>query len=304
MPRLSPLILASALLLSLWGATDAWAEATAPPPPPGAPPSTVSPAPARAAPARLAPELSPAVQALQAERFIEAQVHLQRYVQTFGMNGDAEFIQGLILHTQRLYSPAKPHLLKAIELKPDYPVIHHFLGYCLYNLGELPEARRAFETHLRADPNEGDSHFGIGLIDLEEGRLDDARARFITSIELNEQAAAKDPRKRSRAREIAKGHARIADIDMMQDRWVEARAELLLATSQWPDHYEAWHKLAMVQERLGDKQAAEQARKMHEQVKQRIRPDRPVTSSNPPPPTAPTPQPSPNSPPTPPESDS
>jgi tetratricopeptide (TPR) repeat protein len=224
----------------------------------------------------LAPELTPAILALQAERFAEAEVHLKRYVHGNGVDGDAEFIQGLIYHRQRLYGPAKPHLLKAIELRPDYPVINHFLGYCLYNLGELPEARAAFEKHLSFDPNEGDSHFGIGLIDLEEGRLDEARARFLTSIELHQRAIAGAPQKATRLREIAKAHARIADVYMLQDRWIEARDQLLLATKQWPDHYEAWHKLATVQERLGDKQAAEQARQMHETVRDRIRPSAPV----------------------------
>jgi tetratricopeptide (TPR) repeat protein len=179
---------------------------------------------------------------------------------------------GLIQHEQQRYELAKPHFARSIELDPTYPAVYHFQGYCLSNLGELEAARSSFEKHLEFAPDEADTHFGIGLIDLEEDRVEDAERRFRRAIDLNEQARQRDPANRGAVRDLAKSRARLADVHLRRAELLQAKHELTLAVSLWPDHYEAWHKLHDVLVRLNEPQAAEDALRMHDLVKQRLRP--------------------------------
>ncbi len=156
-----------------------------------------------------------------------------------------------------------------MELAPEYHPTYHFRGWCLYWLGETGPARAAFKEHLRHAPTEGDSHFGLGVIDLDEDRLDDAERRFRRAIELQ----AGNPR---RGKDVSKAHARLADIHIRRDDLPAARAELIAATGLWPEHYAAFYKLSRVLRRLGEDEAADEAFESYRIWQKRVRQKRGV----------------------------
>lgn len=219
-------------------------------------------------------------------RFDEARFRAQDQMNRFGENGKARFILGLSHHKQKRYDLARPQFERAIELEPGYTATYNFYGYCLFYLGELDGARKAFMTHLSHMPDWADTYFGLGLIDLEEDRLDDAQMRFMKAIELNEAELAKKPAKQDLKADLAKAHTRLAEVHLWRDDLEKAKAELVTATQLWPDAYEAWAKLHRVLKRLGEDEAAEAALKNHDAALQRVRPRSAV-------PATPTPSPSP-----------
>lgn len=181
----------------------------------------------------------------------DARDRLAGYLAGHPDDGRAEFLLGLTYHREKRYGLARPHFETAARLDPGYHPTYHFLGWCLYYLGEPEAARRAFERHLELE-EEGDSHYALGLIAFDADRLDEAERRYRRAIELQEG-------NRGRVAEVAKAHARLADVHLRRDELEQARAELEFATGMWPQHYAAFYKLSMVLARLGEQEAAQRA---------------------------------------------
>lgn len=205
---------------------------------------------------KLSADLQPIADLIGQQQVEPARALLARYREAHPLDGQAEFLLGLTYHREKRYGLARPHFERALKLAPDYATIHHFLGWCLYNLGEAGAARRAFEAHLARAPGEGDSHFALGLIDLDENRLDDAEHRFLEAIRLQQDI----PR---RKREVSKAHARLADVYMVRGDLAAARLHLENSTRLWPEHYTAFYKLYRVLTRLGEDDAARAALEQH-----------------------------------------
>ncbi len=256
--------LAALSLVALLGCNQNPAPAGGVGPPPGAAPADGGAAPAPRA--TLSPELSSLFRLIGQGRTDRARPRLLTYLALDPQDGKAEFLLGLTYHREKRYSLARPHFDRAVDLSPEYHPAHHFRGWCLFYLGDMEAARRSFEEHLRYVPDEGDSHFALGLIDLDADRLDDAQRRFGEAIEL--QAA--NPR---RVRDVAKAHARLADVYVRRDRLEEAKSHLLTATGMYPDHYSAYFKLYRVLTRLGETEAAERALADYRISKARVRPE-------------------------------
>jgi tetratricopeptide (TPR) repeat protein len=216
---------------------------------PAKPEVVPAPTPPGTPPPALDPELTAIARLIGQQQTEAARDRLTPYLQQHAGDGRAEFLMGLSYHREKRYALARPRFERAVELAPDYHPAYHFLGWCLYYLGELTQARTAFEQHLAWMPDEGDSHFGLGLIELDEDRLDVAEQRFHRAIELQ----AGDPRG------LSKAHARLADVHIRRDDIEAARAELEIATGLWPQHYTAFYKLSRVLNRLGETEAAQRA---------------------------------------------
>ena len=108
----------------------------------------------------------------------------QSYVRKHPLDGRGHLTMGYAYHSQGNYRPALPYFEKALELSPEYYLTHHFLGESLFLLGEMEASRAQHEAHLAADPTEPSALYGIGLVDLEESRLDAAEARFRDALAL------------------------------------------------------------------------------------------------------------------------
>lgn len=193
---------------------------------------------------------------MRGERFGPAELALRTLQRERPADAQVEFFLGVAVQKQKRYSDAKPHFERVIAARQSFPevdYVFHFLGWCHYYLGELPQSRAAFEEHLRRVPAEADSVFGLGVVAYDDDRVDDAEAHFRAAIGMQ----ADDPKA---AREVAKAHARLGDVLVRLDRIDEAERELRAAVRLHPDHYEAWAKLARVLDRLGRPEEAKAAR--------------------------------------------
>lgn len=203
---------------------------------------------------------------LAAGKWSEAAALLERVVQRRPDDGRALLLLGSALHKQKQYARARPWLERAASLT-DYDRhegASYFLGWCLLNLGELDGAARAFERHLELRPEEGDAHFGLGLVSLERG--DDAAAlvHFGRAVDLGERAALEHPERRA---DVAKAHARIADVLLSRGDVEGARDRLQLALNLWPQQATVAYKLAEVLRELGDERGAEEVLRQAERLR-------------------------------------
>lgn len=193
---------------------------------------------------------------LRASRFEQAETALRVVLQEHPEDAQTLFLLGLSIHKQKRYAEALLLFQQALAVGRPFPELDYLFyvqGWCAYNLGDLPGARAAFEEHLRRVPNEADSVFGLGVIALDEDRLDDAERLLGRAIAMQAEA----PRAQ---RDVAKAHARMADVHLRRDNLAEARQSLRRALELYPDHYEAWAKLARVLERQGLSEEAAAAR--------------------------------------------
>lgn len=273
MVRMSPILVLIALSAASAGGCDrggnpagervdlpavetARADAEPPPPPP------------------LSPELEAIARLIAGGQNQTARTRLEAFVAQNPDDGQAAFLLGLTYHREKRYALAEPWFTAALRLEPGYYTTYHFLGWCLYYLGDMAGSRAAFERHLEFAPDEGDSHFALGLIALDEDRLDDAERRFRTAIELQRD----NP---GRRRDVSKAHARLADVYIRRDQVQEAKAELLLATELWPQHYTAFYKLSRVLNRLGENEAADEAFRQYKFWEERAEQRRGVPEQSP-----------------------
>ena len=101
------------------------------------------------------------------------------------------------------------------------------------------------------------------MTNKELGNLPEAQLYFERAIELQRGMP-------SRLREIAKAHARLGDVHLAFNRLDLARESYHQAVIRWPDHHEAWAKLARVLDRLDRPEQAERARKEHRNARLRM----------------------------------
>lgn len=205
-----------------------------------------------------------------AGQYDAAEALLEAVLEDHPGHGKAELTLGLCEHKRKHYARALPHFERVLARGPTFeghPTVHYWLGWCFYYLGEPAKARASFERHLEHDPDEGDSHFALGLLDLEEGALSAALGRFERSIELHR--AVEERGGPSRAADIAKAHARSADAHLLRDDLAAAKTALEQCVALHPAHYAAYYKLNEVLRRLGDHGGAQRALQLHELWKRR-----------------------------------
>jgi tetratricopeptide (TPR) repeat protein len=210
-------------------------------------------------------ELTQFFRMIEARKTGPARVRIVKYQKLHPDDGHAEFLFGLSYHREKRYRIAHEHFAAAVKMAPEYPLIYYFDAWALYYLGDLEAARAQFAIHLAYQPNTADSHFGVGLIDLDENRLDDAEARFRRAIELWRDKAGAE-------RDLAKAYTRLGDVFVQRDELDEARRLIEQAIGLWEDHYEAHYKLYRILLRLGETEAAQAALDRHNEIKQRLRP--------------------------------
>jgi Flp pilus assembly protein TadD len=174
------------------------------------------------------------------------------------------FLMGLAHHWDRHYTQAAGWLRRAEAASPPYPPAAHFLGWALYHAGRPDESRAAFERHLQMAPDEGDSHFGLGVLALERGDFDAAERFLQRAIALQQE----DP---SRAAGVAKALARLSEVREQRDGDRQAAAALLArAVAADQDLYEAHYQLARLLRHLGRMAAAEAAEAAGRAAEQRV----------------------------------
>jgi tetratricopeptide (TPR) repeat protein len=251
--RTTRLIARTIVLAALFGGGPARAQAPPPSPTPRAP--------------TLDRELNGAFRLIRAGRYAEARQAAEAYLAggSAAHPGQAQFILGLSYHRQRLYESAHAHFVRALELEPDYFTTRFFHGFTLLNLGRLDEARNELEAYLARGPEEAEAVFGLGLVALEQDRVDDAERSILRAIALV-QGQAGPAASPEESEDLGRYYARLGDVHLRSGDLAKARADLERSVELWPDHFEPWHKLAGVLRRLGDAAGADRAQSRSEEA--------------------------------------
>jgi tetratricopeptide (TPR) repeat protein len=82
-----------------------------------------------------------------------------------GGNAESSLNAGIIAFNQNKIAEAKPHLMKAIELKPDLAEAHYLLGMVLLNENKIPEAKKSLAEYLKLAPNGPNAALAKTIID-------------------------------------------------------------------------------------------------------------------------------------------
>jgi tetratricopeptide (TPR) repeat protein len=198
--------------------------------------------------------------------FAEAEVVLATWSAERPDDARLRFLLGLAIQKQRRYDRARELLESSIAGDADFPErthADHFLGWCLYYLGEPEASAASFRRHLDRVPDEPDSTFALGLIALDAGDLDEAERRLARAIELQSGSGANP-------RDLAKALARLGDVRDQRDLQAEAEELYMRSLARYPNSVEVWEKLARVRDRLGKGREAESARNEAERAKARL----------------------------------
>lgn len=209
-------------------------------------------------------ELMRSLRLIREKQFERARGKIEPLVAAYPEWSRAWLMLAMTYHEEQRYSMARPLFAKALSLDPNDHNARPFYGWCLYYLGDAGEARAQFEAFLKVNPQFADAHFAIGLIEYDEDNLDEAMRRFDRTIEIAKST--RDPRTEGKAR------ARSADVYIRRNELTKARDELEAAVRLRPDAYEAYHKLSRVYQRLGERQKAAEARRMHDEIRERMHP--------------------------------
>ena len=83
------------------------------------------------------------------------------------------------------FSKALAEYRRSLEIEADYPQIAVQLGALELYAGRLKEARDAYRIALRRDPQHAAAYFGLGVVDVAEGKPQDARRNVRRAVELS-----------------------------------------------------------------------------------------------------------------------
>lgn len=204
-------------------------------------------------------------------RFDEARAMAEAYASEHPEDGRAAFTIGLTYHLAGNHGPAVAPFERAVTLDPAFLPARRYLGECLFMLGDLDGARAQYEALREAAPEDPEGAYRVGLVDLEEARLDEAEARLREAIGLFDRLARTDPRQfAARRATVARCHARLADVYFARDEYEAARGELIAATTIEPRNISAFFTLSQVYRRLGRDDLADRALERYEEAKRAI----------------------------------
>lgn len=195
-----------------------------------------------------------------------ARVRIRQWLEKHASDSRGEFLMGLSYHKEKRYGRALKWFNQSILHQPVYPPAWHFLGWAHYYLGNPVDSRRAFKRHLQLDPTEGDSHFAMGLLAIEDWQLDKAEYHLIRAIDL--QSSRPD-----RVKGISKAKARLSEVIEHRDGDIPKATTLLKESVElYPDHYEAWYRLARIFGKQGHEAKARHAMEQFHLARERVRP--------------------------------
>jgi Tfp pilus assembly protein PilF len=201
--------------------------------------------------------LQPILELISQRRGEAARAALNDYRQHYPDDGRAVFLYGLTYHLARDYAVAEPLFEQALTMDGSDPTTHHFLGWARFHQGDLEGARASFNAHLRKEPDEADSVFGLGLVEMQEGNFAQAEALFNQSIDLINALAATDPQMfMQRKVDLGKCNARIGEMAFEQGDYQTARDLLESALQHDPGQYTAHSYLSQIYHRLGNPELA------------------------------------------------
>lgn len=96
----------------------------------------------------------------------------------------AQLQLGIARARERKYAQAVTALHKAIELRPDSPVVHYEMGLALFETGDLRKATGHFEIAATRMPKWADARFSLGSVYARIDRVADAMKELQVALDL------------------------------------------------------------------------------------------------------------------------
>ena len=106
---------------------------------------------------------------------------------------------------------------RAAALRPDNPGFYVNFGDVLARVGEPARAREQYETVLAMNPRLTHALYGLGLLAVQEGKLEEARSRLVAAVEIA-------PHHSELHRLLAQVHQRLGDTAAAELAALRARA--------------------------------------------------------------------------------
>lgn len=107
---------------------------------------------------------------LDAQRFDEATVLLQRLVTNVPGNAIAHFNLGNLYRALAQFGAAITHYRRALEINPHFVDAIENLGTALYEIGDIVGARRCIDAVLAREPDAAITLANAALVDLAQGQ--------------------------------------------------------------------------------------------------------------------------------------
>lgn len=82
------------------------------------------------------------------------------------------------------YRGASAEFQAALKLRPDYLPATLNLAECLLSIRRLPESRELFEAITRKYSGNPEAYYGLGRVEMQQGKLEDAAQALEKAIEL------------------------------------------------------------------------------------------------------------------------
>ena len=82
------------------------------------------------------------------------------------------------------YRDASAEFQAALKLRPDYLPATLNLAECLLSIGQLPESRELFEAITRKYSGNPEAYYGLGRVEMQLGKVEDAAQALEKAIEL------------------------------------------------------------------------------------------------------------------------
>ncbi|MBK7641604.1 MAG: VCBS repeat-containing protein [Planctomycetes bacterium] len=198
---------------------------------------------------KLDPDLNSAYHAESAGQFAAARELAAQYVAKGGARpAQAEFLIGLSFRDEKRNGEALAHFDRCAQLEPGYLASQYYRGMTALDLGQLAKARGAFETYLAVQPEKAEALFGLGLVEIEEDRPQDAAAHFEHAIALVRTRLAQPGDQADARRDLGRYLARLGDVYTRTGALAKARTALEESVKLLPDLDEPRAKLAHVAE--------------------------------------------------------
>lgn len=182
---------------------------------------------------------------------------LEPYLSEPPQSDRSTLLAGLALHRQARYARARPLLEAAAsggEADPQLQSAAHYLGWCCLQLGDIEAARSAFELHRNWQPNMGDDDLGLGLLDLEEGRLSAAQKRFEDALVKFAEVERGGANRRA---ERARTHAHLAEVHAAQGDDEAAWDAIQASVGAGSPNPQIEHRLRSLRARLAPRNEAQ-----------------------------------------------
>ncbi len=83
------------------------------------------------------------------------------------------------------WEDARPHIARALALRPEFAPAHNQLGMCCFQEGDLGQAEACFKKAIQLDFGLIEAHFNLGALVQSAGRMQEALPHFKEVVTAN-----------------------------------------------------------------------------------------------------------------------